>query len=74
MIEFPLDAREVVVVVVNTLRGGEIFSFDVDCGVSDTVAFGPLLVAFNAGEGAGSRRAAGTAVYVWFCMTRQYIF
>ena len=34
------------------------------CRISDAVTLGPLLVAFDAGQGAGEGGATGTAVFV----------
>ncbi len=69
MVKFALNAREIVVIVVDTLRRSKILMFDICGGIADAVAFGPLLMTLDAGERAGQGGAAGTAVVVWFDMT-----
>lgn len=63
-VEFPFDARKVIVIVVDSLWRCEVGPLHVLCRVSDAVALGPLFVALDAGEGAGKGEAARTAVFV----------
>lgn len=72
MVKFALDARKVIVIMINAFWRGEIFLLHIDGGIADAIAFGPLLVTLDAGEGAGQDGAAGTAVVVWFDVAVGY--
>lgn len=54
--------------MIDAFRGSEVATFDVDSWVSNARAGGPLLVALEAGEGAGSCGTAWAAVLVGFDM------
>lgn len=63
-INLSLDACQVVVIVVDTLGRGELLLPHIFGRISDTIAFGPLFMALDAGERAGQGEAAGTAILV----------
>lgn len=68
MVKFAFNACKIVVIVVDTLWRGKVLLLDVNCGITDAITFGPLLMTFDAREGAGQGGAARAAVIVWFDM------
>ena len=62
IIERPLQAGQVIVVLVDPGRRGQFIDLDVCCRVSDTAALRPFLVTFDTSHGAGQDGAAGAFV------------
>ena len=52
MINFTLNACQIIVVMIDSFWSCQVFLFDIDGWVSDTVALCPLLVALDTRKGA----------------------
>lgn len=50
--------------MVDTLGSGKVLLPHIFGRIADAIAFGPLLVALDAGKRAGQGEAAGTAIFV----------
>lgn len=64
IVKLALNACKIVVIVVDAVWSSKIRAFDVKRRVADAVALRPLLVTFNAREGACASRTAGAAVFM----------
>lgn len=64
IIQLTLDAREVIVVVIDSFWRGKVTPLDIYRRITDAVALRPLLVTLGAGKRAGADKTARAAIFV----------
>lgn len=73
IINLAFDTRQIVVVMVEAFRGGQVAAFYVCGRIPDAVAGGPLLMALEAREGAGPGGTSWAAVLVGFGVAAEVL-